>query len=743
MLAALIAAVALAGPAPRKPLTDVIKQVRASNRLELQSFRDDAAGRVADFVAESAKATSDPHQIAQLVATKFSIPLAAGAALSEAELRMMARGFNDCALPEIDAALARAVHDAPVNVYVLSAWASYGSWCHTDTFVKDLLPLIRGLAPADVQKIARSAARNVAMIILADELSRTPDDVVLLDELTALDSDRFAAALGPVRLGSQAEIRQAWKGAPATAPAARQIRALIALGLAREALAALDALPASVRDVILRGRASIDDQPAAELPLDIAAAAFVANDVARASKLLDGFHRPAAKYTGDRDAESASSHALVLRELLSELRTDDPFDLLESVLQGGGRPSGGVWSEVVARLAEQGGYPSLAEMIRHLSGGGFNNDDEALQYLPPALRDEVAAVAQKIAAPKADDVPTTVEALLRVPRLTPFAEERMPAELPALDEVIDCGSIPVSMKIPDGLHPLRLERRGNEVAGIAISRALDPLGEVGLGAYWVIHSTDGGATWESPLYTGLRENAPYVVLPSSKLPLIADGGLRVEVNIRELDTSSITFPPVALRVKREERGLYLSMAWDDLRRDSDGDGVTDLVEERIGTDPHNRDTDGDGIDDGKDGLPQVPLTASGNAASEALAAVLANFHLGRGALIIGVAESAEERNACVTRTSRLAPETLFVIGDRAAFAAISINRRVVVLTPRELDLYEQKFGPTYAADLRYFFVNHAGTKAFLINSERWREDVFEIVKTESGWKVNVIGGWIS
>jgi hypothetical protein len=44
----------------------------------------------------------------------------------------------------------------------------------------------------------------------------------------------------------------------------------------------------------------------------------------------------------------------------------------------------------------------------------------------------------------------------------------------------------------------------------------------------------------------------------------------------------------------------------ELARDSDGDGWTDLVEKRLGTDPRNPDTDGDGLPDSQD---KNPLTA--------------------------------------------------------------------------------------------------------------------------------------
>ncbi len=41
-------------------------------------------------------------------------------------------------------------------------------------------------------------------------------------------------------------------------------------------------------------------------------------------------------------------------------------------------------------------------------------------------------------------------------------------------------------------------------------------------------------------------------------------------------------------------------------KDSDADGLPDLVESRYGTGPDNRDTDGDGVDDGEDGNPLTP-----------------------------------------------------------------------------------------------------------------------------------------
>jgi hypothetical protein len=50
-------------------------------------------------------------------------------------------------------------------------------------------------------------------------------------------------------------------------------------------------------------------------------------------------------------------------------------------------------------------------------------------------------------------------------------------------------------------------------------------------------------------------------------------------------------------------GGEMQFALEEIERDSDGDGWTDLEEGRIGTNPHASDTDGDGIPDGRDVCP--------------------------------------------------------------------------------------------------------------------------------------------
>src|SRR5262249_17152875 len=74
-------------------------------------------------------------------------------------------------------------------------------------------------------------------------------------------------------------------------------------------------------------------------------------------------------------------------------------------------------------------------------------------------------------------------------------------------------------------------------------------------------------------------------------------------------------------------GAALRIALADARRDSDGDGLTDFVEQRLGTDPRRADSDGDGLKDSED---PAPMARSGSPRSEQekiLAAVFDQYFL--------------------------------------------------------------------------------------------------------------------
>ncbi|HXA15952.1 MAG TPA: hypothetical protein VN380_03115 [Thermoanaerobaculia bacterium] len=762
-LATMIAVVSIASSAfaDSASLRHAIERGREESRsfLESESGYDIPSQRVQEAVSKAVLASEKPDLVVAEVAKALVISRAAATLVVEAYLQSVA--VMDGSQNAAEALARQALHEAPGNRDVLAFYLSLAPEMTDDEFAATYLPLIRSLPQAGDAAIVAGAVSfggNRSVMVIAEALHRDPESATLREALMKSYDSALSATFGPVRFeGDKASFRDAWKGVASgrTAwDAASQIAALANAGRAADVLADFDALPKNIRDAIAAGALQQDGQPL-DVRLTLAASAILCGNPGRAKGFIANVH-PVKPEQFDPAGDQFNDLRMLQALLAPELK-EDIYDILADTINSSARPNGGVWSAVFAALATRGGYESVGTAALRNANRWEGTDVArvAQKYLPDSLRAELQATIDRNAASIAalhanqtgDVSDDAIRKRLAQPRIEPFLSKKMPSSIGSSEAVvaIDCGDAHLAtMHIPPGWYPIRLEQTGEEVSGVAVSQSLDPSGEVGRGAYWVLHSCDGGRTWDEPLYTGLRENAPYVVLPESRLPLAHGDHLEVEVDLREIDPDSITFPPVALRVKREEHGLYLALPWETLRRDSDGDGITDLVEERIATDPFDADSDGDGIADGKDGLPLVALTAGGQSAeSEVLAALLRGFETGAGALVVGLPSTGEERNACVVRASVVGDGALFLVGDRGLFAPIDINRRVIVLTRDEMDAYEKKFGPTYAADLSFMIVRHDGQKALVVLNESWKEDVFELTKTKDGWIVKVVGGWIS
>jgi hypothetical protein len=338
----------------------------------------------------------------------------------------------------------------------------------------------------------------------------------------------------------------------------------------------------------------------------------------------------------------------------------------------------------------------------------------------------------------------------------PFREGPLPASFGAAAPTGDAEAPPFSF--PEDFSPVRADRHGDRAVAIGVSQDYDPVGEISRGAYWVIRSRDGGRTWGSPVYTGLRIQQPYLIPPQSNVPLLAGDSLRVEVRVEELDESSITFPPVGLRARRVQEGLMLEIPFAALDRDSDADGLTDLAEERLITDPQSADTDGDGLPDGSDSLPQVPWTAVLDDRARALAAVLRRIAgMESRAIVQEIApagHAASDASAhpgrflddllsSARRATLTDEETTFMVGDRSDFRALLTTQRAVVLTAAELELARRKFGPIYATRLPLFVLDHDQRRGFVVWDASWVGGVLRLRLVGAEWQVESVMDWIT
>lgn len=297
---------------------------------------------------------------------------------------------------------------------------------------------------------------------------------------------------------------------------------------------------------------------------------------------------------------------------------------------------------------------------------------------------------------------------------------------------------------------VRAEFDGQEWTAIYLSRALDPAGEVSAGGYWIVRTENGGAHWGSSYYLGLQEHFPYVIEERSSLPL-ADGDIvRIAARIEAIDRSSITFPPVALRVGGGNAPVYLEFAWEDVMRDQDGDGLTDLLEHRIALDYLDPDTDGDGIADGQDMLPTLqsrtpPMPPE--FMSQLIAPMLGSD---TAALIVeprsGGADVTDDLMSALNAPSPSPelPVLLLVAGDGEAFERASRTSIPIVVHPQAVyEALNAEYGATYPFQILSISESPTGNRWLVEWTARWVGGSFAIVRTENGFEAIEVSSWIT
>jgi hypothetical protein len=123
--------------------------------------------------------------------------------------------------------------------------------------------------------------------------------------------------------------------------------------------------------------------------------------------------------------------------------------------------------------------------------------------------------------------------------------------------------------------------------------------------YYVKLTQDGGKTWKK-YYTGLAENYPYYIKINPDRSFWAnETTLQFEATSIRIDESTRTHPQSdTLSYEITQDSLLILLSLEALSLDTDGDGLTDIIEEKFNTDPATADTDGDGVPDAVDCNPR-------------------------------------------------------------------------------------------------------------------------------------------
>ena len=533
--------------------------------------------------------------------------------------------------------------------------------------------------------------------------------------------------------------------------AARLIRNLVDSDRYRLAAEIFQRSPAVVREAIERGGVQIwgRDRPPDEGRVALALTLFDQGDSVTATRIFSSLPPPPLalrRARADPDSLRALNNRAVLGWLIDEnSRPRDRFDLLVSIIEDGDDAPltlrMGVFGDEYAHVFQ-------AKYAYHLNYRDRRDDSSPLR----------AALAEQFALLEAADAaeldrirplfPANTElreevSSISAPRV--WTEKNLPPEIePA--PATDSATQPISpLQLPKGFWPVRVELLGTRVLVIAASQAVDPTGEVSGGGYWLFDSADG-KRWRSRIYTGLREYRPYVLTPTSRLPILADNGLlQVEVRIREVDDDKLTFPPVCVETKREASGLYVESSLQRLTADSDLDGLSDLLEMRLMLDPRSPDSDGDGMRDGVDPLPNVSATGRANSPDAALLeSVLLTVRDGAPAIMTGALARKGDAPMALRGTALSPSDSVtFIVGDPAKFRGVDAPNRTIVLTPEQLSRAHAMFGEFYPLQIKFVMKNARGDRVFIEYSERWRGGSLEGTLKHGRWELHELDSWIT
>lgn len=564
----------------------------------------------------------------------------------------------------------------------------------------------------------------------------------------------------------------------------RYVALLLEVGLADRAVALLDSMTPADRAQVLNPAPDVfvvraDGLPVyvtpsrevRSMPLDLAIVYFLAGRRAESEQLLQLVEsrdeaRAAFECLWDPSPQSDGGSCsrsfglpmeILALEHLMYRPEDDPYPLAEILFSGGlVHGSSGPRAELRCRLLDDAQYASICDDARRSVGWNIGmdvfpeNHSQAMTAIEtlslPGWLEERASISAELETIRSLENSHTAgnnraNQLAIDPDPPSFVLNPLPPRYRGdSEEEIEW---PTDFSgWPEGYRPVRWEIEDERTVVVSLSQMLDPTGEISAGGYWIHISHDGGQSWEVPLYTGLSEHFPYVVKPRSRMPLIDGDDLNVEVEIAEIDTRSISYPPVGLRTRRREANIYLEIPLSTLRRDSDGNGLSDLVERHLLLDRHENETATPYIVGSADSVscPAEPdlLTRARMRIFEQL------FDMPNRAIVEPVDRTNEMPLMRDWRraTSGVA-QPLFVSGNPSDFTCLRSDRLIIVYGAEDIAALQRHAPDFRTIELPQITLNRAGDRGYVIWSAGWRGGTLRLRLVEGEWAVDEISNWIS
>lgn len=258
--------------------------------------------------------------------------------------------------------------------------------------------------------------------------------------------------------------------------------------------------------------------------------------------------------------------------------------------------------------------------------------------------------------------------------------------------------------------------------------------------YWIELSDDYGKNWKR-YYTGLTVNKNYYFKSNSKIPLWKDlKTLQIEaVIVKKIADRVLMLNPEKFTTVKDSIAIELSIP--KIIKDSDKDGLTDIVENLMMLNPHNPDTDNDGIIDSKDKNPRFK---SKKTAKSILYEILMESYL----YYEKDSYQIDLYNLPLIRKNNYYTEkpdliSIFVTDDKEVLGLELKNETLIVMSSKEYEKYKLKYPFSFSKrDYSRMFICDGEDDTYLIEESSCSSGSTHLVKrNEKGWEVSFFEGY--
>jgi hypothetical protein len=261
--------------------------------------------------------------------------------------------------------------------------------------------------------------------------------------------------------------------------------------------------------------------------------------------------------------------------------------------------------------------------------------------------------------------------------------------------------------------------------------------------YWIALSYDNGKTWKQ-YYTGLTENCYYFFKRNSNIPLWKDSvTLQIESTIVRQISEVIHPLPATFETIQDSIAIQLDIR--KIIQDSDDDGLTDIVENKMMLIPNNPDTDGDGIKDSEDKNPRFKSTETEK--SIIYETLIENFQPNKkGEMEIDLTNPPKcEKSEIDSLYGDFESVNLFITDDKDLQGLNLHNETMIIMSSKEYEDYKKKYPSHFIeSDYSQMFKCDREYETYKIHTSHLTGGATYIVKkTKTGWKIFLLSSWIS